>query len=113
MTFDSVANVLACQRLGMISKIEAKCCFKQLKVEHDVIDRLLGEVTDVYVVVTHRPSGRQYTLDRAYRLNPECPRFADEFLKTAVETWDGYSNLAQPDWAASLPASEFFAHWMY
>ena len=110
---NELLTVVVSEQLGLISKIEAKCCMNKLHVPHDDIDKILGEVLDVYVVVVHRPSGRQYTLDRAYRLNPECQSFKDDFLKMAVETWDGYTTLHQPEWSSGLPASEFFAYWMY
>lgn len=82
------------------------------------------ELERPYVLVTHRPSGRCFVLDRHYRLLSYDRPAAEvrwiaavEFQLTVKndETWEGwFPTLARqiPDWAAFHPHTEFTAEWL-
>lgn len=65
-----------------------------------------------YVIVVHRPTGRQYVLGRDYVCMTSEPVTGFDF-QNPVETWEGYSVLSSPSWTSKHPASEFTAYWMY
>jgi hypothetical protein len=62
-----------------------------------------------YVVVVHNPSGRRYSLDRGYKVNPAHD--IDFDIRNAVEVEKCHKSVHFPEWAALLPEEEFTAYW--
>lgn len=70
---------------------------------------------DRYLVVTHLPSGKTYTLNKKFQLNLTGRGEADSpDLSTSPRIkWVGDLPAARPDWAKRFKISEFEVHQLY
>lgn len=71
---------------------------------------------DPYVIVNHKPTGRLFVLDGAYRLMPNVSNEDALILWCMyVEEWDGWKpsiKSQMPEWAYDIDRSEFISRWI-
>ena len=73
--------------------------------------------TRPYVIVTHKPSRRSFTLDRQYQLLEDRGEVIGVPLgMKVINTWDGWcptkGHGQMPAWAEEYPDKEFYAQWV-